>query len=188
VRVLTATVGNIADEFDTELCENVTPEPADHNRVFTLACQPKRKAKSSPKKEHTSSLIDLSEEESANACLNAESGRRKSARLNTTTAVKGGNNSDVLDGLVRPDTDTAQPRLNTHQNYCCFDGYRWCCYAEGCIEHLRCRRDIRVHFRDKCRSQFHTFVYAKMVKRTVEEAEVWSNRFHEEQYIDDEEA
>jgi hypothetical protein len=188
VHDLVATISDVADELDTELRERTTPEPASENRIFTLARRPKRKAEGSPEKDNAAQEASLADREPVTVAVKTEPHRRKSVRLNPEMAIKVEDDSTrSLDRLTSIGADTPPPRLGTHQNYCCFNGYRWCCYAEGCIEHVRCRRDVRVHFKDKHRSQLRNFVYTKVMKKTPEEAEVWANRFHEEEYSDEEE-
>jgi hypothetical protein len=64
-------------------------------------------------------------------------------------------------------------RLTGDHRACCFHGYRWCCYVEGCLKHTQCGHDLRVHFRKDHHGQAASFDFARLVHRTKQEAEAW---------------
>src|SRR5271163_1148356 len=51
------------------------------------------------------------------------------------------------------------PRLTGEHRKCCFYGYRWCCYAEGCVVHTQCGYDLRVHVKKAHRELVASFDY-----------------------------
>ena len=73
------------------------------------------------------------------------------------------------------------PRLTGEHRKCCFYGYRWCCYAEGCVVHTQCGYDLRVHVKKAHRELAASFDYSRLVHRSNQEARAWA----EGNYMDD---
>jgi hypothetical protein len=57
---------------------------------------------------------------------------------------------------------------------CCFYGYKWCCYVQGCLTYTQCGYDLRVHFRKAHSEQMASFNFARLIHRTEQEAKAWA--------------
>jgi len=65
-------------------------------------------------------------------------------------------------------------RLTGNHRTCCFYGYKWCCYAQGCLKYTQCGHDLRVHFRKAHGGQVASFNFARLIHRTEQEAKAWA--------------
>lgn len=92
-----------------------------------------------------------------------------STSSNPPSAAATGQTTKISD--LRP---RVLPRLTGEHRTCCFYGYKWCCYAQGCLKYAQCGYDLRVHFRKAHRGQAAPFNFARLVHRTEQEAKAWA--------------
>jgi hypothetical protein len=115
---------------------------------------------SSPVEESTSNTVEAASSSYPTAASTSPSPSSSAATAQTTKITD-----------LRP---RVLSRLTGQHRTCCFYGYKWCCYAQGCLKYTQCGHDLRVHFRQAHPGQAASFNFARLVHRTEQEAKAWA--------------